>query len=235
MQELHDLCRGPNDEKELRGLARVDTYDEDSFSQGHSEFKMAHNAAFGSLAAHCNGLASTAAVFYLDGPRGRTTQSLLALGFDRRLLFTANWHKDTCAALKASPHRVTNVIHARAEDALGSADMFAQCRFDAVYLDGCGGATKPIAESMKALFADHRRDINPERMAIGFTLTEAEPTGRSLANREMDLHRSLAALCRSRGYRMEHVSDAPTLYGVDEGILKKDGGTLTSWHVCVRL
>ena len=86
---------------------------------------------------------------------------------------------------------------------------------------------------INALF--HEQRPLPQRIAFGFTLTTAERTGRSLADREVDVHRALAAACRGRGYRMFHVADEPERYGADAAVSKREGNTLTSWHLCEAL
>ena len=64
--------------------------------------------------------------------------------------------------------------------------------------------------------------------------TLPEPTGRSLPDREVDVHRALCRACDRAGYTMEHVSDAPEAYGADAATPKHDGTTLTSWVVAER-
>jgi len=218
------------EQKELQGLLRQDTYDESKFSTEHAAFKAAHNAVFVQLAQHCGGLGGN--LFYLDGPNGRTTQSLLAVGMERSQLYTANWYPTTCASLMAPPHSLPecNVAASRAGKALS--DDFRRTSFKAVFLDGCGGAVEPLTECIEVLFKTER--TLPSSFAIGFTLTDAEPTGRPLADREADVHRAIASACRAADYRFLHVWDEPHLFGVDARTSKRDAGTLTSWHVCTR-
>ena len=106
--------------KELSGLQREDTYDEGGFTPAHAQFKEAHNTIFVDLAKHLDDL--DACCFYLDGPQGHTTTELVAAGFDRSLLFTANWHPTTCAALQAPPHGLipSQVAQSCADEALCS-------------------------------------------------------------------------------------------------------------------
>ena len=193
--------------KELAGLTHADTYDESTFSAAHAAFKDAHNRAFVDLAMYCGGADTN--LFYLDGPGGKTTQTLIANGFDRTQLFTANWHASTCAALHSPPHSLPaeNIAKLLAEDALRT--HFCDVPFSALYLDGCGGATRPIISAIRSLFAIADTEPAttptatigsptptaatppppprhlPARMAVGFTLTEAEPTGRSIMDREV--------------------------------------------------
>ena len=209
--------------KEMAGLTSADTYDEDTFSAEHATFKDAHNRAFATLARFCGGTDGDA--FFLDGPAGKTTQALFAAGFDRSRLCTANWHPSTCAALLAAPHGLANVANAHAEDALRT--HFSDVPFSALYLDGCGGATRPVIACIDALFSQPGRQL-PPILAFGFTLTEAEPTGRSLMDREVDVNRALMAACRMRGYAMRHVADEPEAFGVDASVPKREGGTRRS-------
>ena len=102
----------------------------------------------------------------------------------------------------------------------------------ALYLDGCGGMTAPIIGCVDALF--NKRRLLPDRICFGYTLTEAEPTGRSLADREVDVNRAVMAACRSHSYQLLHVSDDPERFGVDPNTLKREGGTMTSWLVLER-
>ena len=224
------------EQKELSGLAGVDKYDEGTFTPEHAAFKATHNQVLVDLARHCGGEDPTC--FYLDGPGGRTTQALIDAGYSRARLYTANWHPTTCDALTASPHRLpkANVARCRAADALRSeSGAFGSVRFHALYLDGCGGVTQPLIDCVEALIHESRRPLLPRRFAIGFTLTEAEPSGTPLVDREVAVHQALAAACRAAGYRMHHVSDEPWHYGVSPSIRKKDGCTQTFWMVCTDL
>lgn len=231
--------------KELSSLRREDTYDEGGFSPAHAAFKQAHNVMFVDLAGHCSKISSVSSngacmgsdsrCFYLDGPGGCTTATLVASGFERSQLFTANWHPTTCDALRASPHSLaaTNVALSPADEALRDG-LFARVGFSAIYMDGCGGAVAPLVLFIDALFSEARASLNPSPMAFGFTLTDAEPTGRAMADREVDVHRALVSACKRSGFVMSHVSDAPERFGVDASTSKRDGSTLTCWLVCER-
>lgn len=225
-------------------VRQIDTYDEDSFSSSHSDFKASHNAMFIDLARYCTPAISTSKLFFLDGPSGKTTASLLAAGFERSQLWTANWHDSTCAALSAPPHSLASerVAPLSAEEALRS--CFRDVPFTAAYLDGCSGQTAPLIACVHALFDDarlgtalvpraprHQKPSPAHTIAIGFTLAAAEPSGRSLADREVDVHRAIYAASEQAGYAMAHVSDAPTRYGADEHTCKRDGSVMTSWVV----
>jgi len=219
---------------ELRGLLRAgDTYDSSLFTPTHGEFKAAHNACFIALAAYCSGSAGDN-VFYLDGADGRTSLALCAAGVDASRMYTANWHAETCAALCALPQQPAKVVHARAEDALRQPALLGTVPFAALYLDMCGGATAPVVSMIEAVFSDARRPSNPDRIAVGFTLTAAEPTGRALADREVDVARVLAASCRPHGYTMSHVADEPERYGVEPTTSKREGVAMTTWLICTR-
>ena len=225
--------------KELAGLRETETYDEEAFTPEHSAFKRLHNQMLVDLASYAAAAAgsgssadcgsSNCTFFYLDGPGGGTTRHLIDAGFDKSNLFTANWHPQTTVALRQYlPEE--NVLAARAEQALLSNPLFATQPFTALYIDGCGGAAEPVVGCINALFHEHRP--LPPRVAFGFTLTTAERTGRSLADREVDVHRALAAACRRQGYRMLHVADEPELFGANAAVSKREGNTLTSWHMC---
>lgn len=92
---------------------------------------------------------------------------------------------------------------------------------------------------VEAIFHESRRAINPPLLAIGFTLTRAEPSGSSLGDRELEVLRALAAGCRSHDYEAPiHVADEPERWGL-EAVGKEEDGVLTVWvmckrHVCVR-
>ena len=215
--------------KEMAGLRRLDTYDEASFSPEHTTFKESHNAIFIDLAVNGGCLKRASPLFYLDGPGGSTTSALLAAGFQREQLFTANWIQSTARALCSAPHHLhsANVAALPAAEALRT--TFAGVPFAAVYLDGCGGMTEPITDALAAVFDGQLSRPRPPQIVIGFTLTQAEPTGRSLFDREMDIHRALMAHCRRAGYRLVHALDEPDRYGIDALTVKHHGTTMTSW------
>ena len=226
---LRRPARTAEEDKELIGLAAQDTYDEGSFTPSHAAFKAAHNDVFVDLLRHCD---YSGTAFYLDGPAGKSTAALAAAGVDRSRCFTANWHADTSAALREFlPHE--NVAESRAEDALR--ENFNGVAFSTVYLDGCGGQTEPLIASVDALL-DGETSQQMDRVAIGFTLTEAEPTGRSLFDREADVHRGILRAAKRAGYdRMAHCFDEPEEYGIrDVETLKRCEGTITSWVVLQR-
>jgi hypothetical protein len=222
-----------SEQKELNGLLRRDTYAEESFSPEHSQFKEDHNAIFANLAEYCGG--AEACCFYLDGPAGQTTASLLQAGFPRSQLYTANWHSTTCEALQEAPQSLPHdhVVCCRAAEALRSGTgAFGSVCFHGLYIDGCSGLTRPLVDCIEALFCASRASLLPPRFAVGCTLTEAEPSGTPVADREVVVHRALAAACRRVGYRMCHVADEPWLYNADPRTPKKQGTTLTFWMVC---
>lgn len=220
----------PSERKELDGLLRRgDTYRAAEHPAAHAAFKAEHNAVLVALARHCGG--ADARCFYLDGADGGTTAALRAAGFGTAQLLVANPYAETCDALEAPPHALAHVSRARAEDALREPPLAgALGSIAAFYFDGCSGLAAPLVAMVEAALGGATR----ERLAIGFTLTEAEPAGRSLPDREQAVHRACAAACRSRGYRLAHVGDEPERYGVCARARKKEGGTLTSWVVCTR-
>ncbi len=181
-------CRSTETSPAIDGLMRRgDTYDAGDFSQSHLDFKAGHNAIFVALArwAHAGHACdcvpaeqrhslSAPNVFYLDGSNGGTTRALRASGFTTSQLHVANLFHDTVEALVNPPLDLdpSRVVLGRAEDALN--DDLAAIPFAAVYLDGCGGAARPLGAQAHT----------SSRLALGFTLTHAHPSGRSLADRE---------------------------------------------------
>ena len=162
----------------------------------------------------------------------------------------------------------SHVYEGRAEDALAPEGWFGGVPMSAFYFDGCGGSPEPIITALEAALDAGRRqregaagsrgprinrgegnnseggeDEDEERrppcVAVGFTLTLAEPTGRALSDREQDVFRALVAAARRAGYGssgaapapVQHVGDEPARYGVDPAVRKRNGGTLTTWCV----
>eukprot|EP00966_Prymnesium_polylepis_P322556 7378809-Prymnesium_polylepis.1 len=235
--ELHQLAsaRTAAEQRELDGLlSRGETYDADGHSADHRAFKDAHNRIFASLAAFA-AAASTddASCFFLDGPDGATTAALRKAGFGTDQLHTVNLFESTCAALRRPPHALVHVHPGCAELELARPPL-SSTPFAAFYLDGCSGSAAPLVAAVDAIFDERRRDLHPARVAIGFTLTRAEPSGRSLGDRELDVLRALAAGCRAHGFAPPvHVADEPALWGL-EAVGKEEGGTLTTWVLCVK-
>lgn len=228
--------------RELAGLlSRGDTYNASDFSASHKQFKHAHNLIFVHLALRLG----PGSVFYLDGADGASTAALRQAGLSHEDLYVANVFADTCVALRDPPHGLSHVAHMRAEHALHHAadahtqvGCFGRVPFCAVYLDGCGGSPLPLQRMVAALFHERRRHINPAALAIGLTLTDADPSGRSQADREQDVLSDAARACRAQGYAMTRLADEPERFGLDRGCLPRrsaEGGTLTTWIVCTRL
>jgi len=217
---------------ELNGLlSRGETYSVADYSAGHQAFKEAHNEVFALLAQRLGG--PEARVFFLDGPDGGSTAALRARGFTTDQLYVANPHADTCAALTALG--LTHVTQARAELALIS-PATASVPFCAAYLDGCGGQTAPLISMIEALFHSRRRlQLDAVcALAIGLTLTRAEPGGSSLGDRELQLTRALAAAARAAGFNSPvHVFDDPDAWGLPP-VGKEHDATMTMWLVCER-
>lgn len=193
-----DAARGGHRKLKIEGLMRSgDTYNAGDFSQLHLDFKASHNAVFIALVewAHaCDCVPEhrklpAPNVFYLDGSDGGTTRALLASGFATSQLHVANMFQNTVAALVSPPLSLdaSRVVLGRAEDALS--DELADTPFAAIYLDGCGGAAGPLREMVRAVF--HAPSLESSRLALGFTLTQAHPSGRSLADREQVGARSI--------------------------------------------
>jgi hypothetical protein len=191
LSELDD-ARGGHRKLKMEGLMRSgDTYNAGDFSQLHLDFKASHNAVFIALAewAHAcdcvpveHHTLPAPNVFYLDGSDGGTTRALLASGFATSQLHVANMFQNTVAALVSPPLSLdaSRVVLGRAEDALS--EELADTPFAAIYLDGCGGAPGPLKEMVRAVF--HAPSRKSSRLALGFTLTQAHPSGLSLADRE---------------------------------------------------
>jgi len=86
-----------------------------------------------------------------------------------------------------------------------------------------------------ALFHPSRNSVNPDCLALGFTLTRAEPKGSPLGNRELEVTRALASACAANGYSAPlHVLDEPEKWGVDTTTGKEHEDTLTCWYVVKR-
>mmetsp|Transcript_22027 Transcript_22027/g.63157 ORF Transcript_22027/g.63157 Transcript_22027/m.63157 type:complete len:298 (-) Transcript_22027:1630-2523(-) len=216
-------------EKEYQGLVSLgDPYDPDLFTSDHAEFKMSHNEAFASLARNL-GDDKVYPVFYLDGPDGGTTSYLLAAGFDCTDLYMANEWKESVSTLRSDPFHMPaeHCLLGRAQDVLR--DDFVDVEFVAYYLDGCGGQTEPVMEMVSSILS--RKNL-AKRLAIGFTLTQAEPSGRELIDRVQDVTRYIMTSTKAIGYGMRHVGDDPESYGVNPELSRKHDGTCTSWVVC---
>jgi len=224
----------PTEHAELTWLLRRgDTYDASSYSASHAAFKAEQNAVFASLASSLGGAASP--VVYLDGPDGGSTSALRAAGFATDQLHVANPHASTCAALSAPPHSLEHVAHASAEEALAS-EQWRSRAFCAAYFDGCGGQAEPLIAMIRALFHERRAAAAAlaPAVAVGFTLTRAEPGGASLGDREVAVLRALTAAAGAVGYsNPSHVADDPGRWGL-RPMGKEHEGTTTVWTVVAR-
>jgi hypothetical protein len=198
-------------------------------------------------------------VLYLDGPDGASTRALLDAGFLPSELYTANEWPETVQQLKedynlphcysgrlqdilqqqqqrpSSPESSLSLEEEEEEDNHHNEnnnphhDSFSNVAFVAAYLDGCSGQTRPIVEMIQALL--HKERPLASSMAIGFTITQADPTGRTLMDRIQDVNRATFQLARNRGYRMEHVGDDPHRFGIDPTLLCQHDGTCTTWLI----
>ena len=219
-------------QKELDGLESLgDPYDASLFTAEHAAFKAGHNLAFSDLARYLTARPdhSPCPVFYLDGSDGATSAALIAAGFDRETdLFVANEWEESVAALRSEPFLLVerNCLLGRAQDVLRTGRLQGM-PFVAAYLDGCGGAPGPILEMVEALFSG----IVAPAMAVGFTLTAAEPGGRDLIDRVQDVTRGAMRIAGKGGFDMRHVGDDPARYAVDPGPPRKVDGTTTCWLV----
>lgn len=184
-------------------------------------------------------------VLYLDGPDGASTRALLDAGFLPSELYTANEWPETVQQLKEDydlPHcysgRLQDILQQQQQQPSEEDnpdennhhhDSFSKVAFVAAYLDGCSGQTRPIVEMIQALLHEERPLASS--MAIGFTITQADPTGRTLMDRIQDVTRATFQLARNRGYRMDHVGDDPHRFGMDPTLLCQHDGTSTTWII----
>lgn len=205
---------------ELESLRnRGDPYDATLFTDEHIAFKEAHNQAFVALASR----RQPGPVIYLDGADGATTRALLNSGHfhDLSQLHVANEWKENADQLK-SDFGLPHIHHGRLQDM----DL-KKIPFVAAYLDGCGGATQPVQDMVRNIL---KGSLAEPSMAIGFTLTNAEPTGRPLVDRIQDVTRLIATLMAQTDYtRMHHVGDDPERFGVDPELQRQHEGTTTCW------
>jgi hypothetical protein len=233
LNELAQLSsRSSAQQREHDGLmSRGETYNADNHSATHKRFKADHNHCFVTLARLAN---PEAPVFYLDGPDGASTAALRRSGFGTEQLFTASLFESTRDALAAPPHALRHATLGRAEEELARPHL-SSTPFAAYYLDLCSGQPAPLVAMVEAIFHPRRRRIGASRVAIGFTLTRAEPSARSLGDRELAVLRAIATGCRALGYAPPvHVADEPALYGLPTSLSKEEGGTLTTWVWCAR-
>ena len=229
------------EQKELTGLLYQDTYQTLDFTESHRIFKVLHNNVFTTLiqyVASFNSVSSSISkslpVFYLDGTEGFTTQALLASGFNIQDFYIANIFPDTVTTLR-DIHGVSNTFVGRAEDVLSTSELNT-IPFVAYYLDGCGGNTIPIIAMIDTIFSNHSKTsssslfISLNRIALGFTLTNAyAPGDRSLIDREQDITRHVAMLCRNNNYFLEYIGDDPLKYGLESSPQKRHKDTQTTW------
>ena len=216
----------PQEVKELDGLIRRgDTYNASDFSEAHRAFKAMHNDVFARLSLSTAG-GKAGPVFYLEGPDGASTHALRAAGFATSDLHVANLFPATVEALVTNLG-LSKVILAPAKEAL-SAQPWVGVPFSGYYLDGCGGSPEPIVAMCEAIF--HPQRPLTKAIALGFSLTEAEPSGRSLPDREQAVVVAMNRAAVRHGYTLSRVGDDPELHlGQREPPSKKTGGTLTTW------
>eukprot|EP00466_Bigelowiella_natans_P019701 jgi/Bigna1/82249/fgenesh1_pg.89_\ len=222
--------------KKLKGLlSRGDTYNTSEFSDAHRSFKSLQNYIFIDLVHYITSTlpktnsnhAHGAKVFYLDGSDAATTQAFRTAGFSDESMFVANLFPETSNLLK-NQHGLLNVVTADAQTALRT-PPFSKIPFLGYYFDGCGGQSGPVISMVEAIFNPHRPKVY-EKIAIGFTLTRADPSGRSLFDREQDVLRSVFRAAKENGYNMVHVGDDPNRFlrhGREGRKLHED--TLSTW------
>jgi hypothetical protein len=219
LQQQPELSREQG--AELAGLqSKGDPFDASLFAAAHIDFKAQHNHAFGVLAnSAAERSCSTPHVFYLDGQDGATSNALLQAGFDPEHLNVANEYQETIEALEQQ-YGLTQCHVGRAEKVLVN---LKEIPFVGAYLDGCGGTTGPVIEMVEALLTGKLATT----MCIGFTLTNADPSGRSLVDRIQDVTRACKDLAQAKNYSMSHVGDDPKRFGVDP--MRQYDTTTTCW------
>ena len=197
-------------------LAKGDTYDASLFSAEHAAFKAAHNAVFATVSARLARRESDC-VFFLDGRDAATTRALLDPAprpFAAAQLLAANRHADTCTAIRAEG---PEVVHASARRALSGA--FADRDIVGYYLDACSGAVSPLVETLDAALAPRPSVAPPDKVVLGFTLTNACKSGENLHDREQRVVCAVRSLGERVGYaRMCRVADDPGVWGLTEPI-----------------
>jgi len=206
-------------------------YDATAFDDLHVAFKLQHNEAFGSLARYCcDGMTpmNSPKVFFLDGPDGATTASLLESGIRVEDCYVANRHSSTCKTLESNYPNL-NVLHTSAAKAFDDStkNSFARVDFSAYYFDGCGGHVPHVVEMITAaltITAPWKKESN--RIAVGFSLLGDT---RNMVEKDLAITRAVAQLARARRMRTRQILDEPERYGIPATIPKTQGKTLTSW------
>jgi hypothetical protein len=107
--------------------------------------------------------------------------------------------------------------------------LFGEVNFGAYYLDGCGGYAPQISAMLTAALLGRDKTTfsgTPERIVVGFSIVGGN---RDVVDKETFLVQTLVTLAKEElGMRVNHVLDDPTRYGVDSGLRKVQGSTLTS-------
>ena len=241
------------EQKELQGLLSanngnnydvedsnfVEQYSSLGFSKEHLAFKAAHNQVFARLISYCQSKHAdrTINVFYLDGPCGGTTESLLESSsfapsaansqlLEAHQCYTANRHASTCRTLQ---HRfpTVHVQHASAEHAL----LQANVPFHAYYLDACGGHVPMLVNMMRAALV---RETNNSAtswqppVAIGFSILGC---GRDCMDKEQEVIQALVRMVKPMKCRVVRVGDDPEMYGIENvgSLVKVESLTMTTW------
>ena len=208
-------------------------YDATTFDEEHVSFKLQHNKAFGSLAWYCcagvNPKNSNPKVFFLEGPDGATTASLLEAGIRVQDCYVANRHSSTCETL-ASTYPNLNVLHTSAASAFDDTRKisFAEVDFCAYYFDGCGGHIPHLVEMITAaleVVGPWNKGKN-HPIAVGFSLLGDT---RNMVEKDVAVTRAVAQLARARRMRTRQILDEPERYGIPVNLAKMRGNTLTSW------
>ena len=249
------------EQKELQGLLStnngsnlnvedssfVEQYSSHAFSEEHLAFKAAHNQVFARLIAYCQSKHTdrTINAFYLDGPCGGTTETLLTSSsrspsfasqqspvLEASQCYTANRHASTCRALMERFPAV-HVQHASAEDAL----LQASVPFHAYYLDACGGHVPMLVNMMRAAFMmrDEKTVATSWQppVAMGFSILGG---GRDCVDKEQEVIQALVRLVKPMGCRVVRVGDDPEMYGIENvgSLVKVESLTMTTWCMIER-
>jgi hypothetical protein len=232
----------PNESRELENLQMLgDPYDASIFPEAHTCFKQQHNQAFCDLLSSTQSSSSSASlgpVIYLDGADGATTRVLLDAGIQADRLHVVNEWPDTVATLQKQ-YPEMHLYSGKLQDM----DCAKNLAFVGAYLDGCGGSTQPILDMVAAVLQGQNSTAtgsitsssNSTQMVLGFTLTNAETTGRPVLDRIQDVTRYIRGAAQSVGFdMMYHVGDDPERFGVDPNLMRQHETTTTSWVVLIR-
>jgi hypothetical protein len=241
----------PNESRELENLQLLgDPYNASLFPDAHVDFKQQHNQAFCDLLLHTQTQTQTqqpqpqillGPVIYLDGADGGTTRVLLERGIPADRLHVVNDWPDTVQTLQED-YQDIHLYLGKLQDMDCTTQLLPSSFFAGAYLDGCGGLTQPILDMVANILppeaststTQQQQQQQQHQMVLGFTLTNAEPTGRPILDRIQDVTRYIRGAAASRGYIMHHVGDDPERFGVDPNLMRQHETTTTSWVVLIQ-